>query len=307
MSTNLFDHTPVATNSNISPVENLANELTLAFSKVESIINSDNNILPSFSKIIGNYLLASVNHHGVEEEKEETFILLKDNNGDDIGHNKDFVLESEVIENGLISVSYLDKTDINNPVNKNLTIKAPDQKFNGDEQCKVLGKVVSISSTINSDAIKIKYKGKKKDFGDLKLKPNVLMNEQNQYLLSLQYDSTNSSSNSHIYFIEYGDSSYDLSVEVLKYFGTPNLEEDKTYLLIKDANNYKVLEYLDISVQDNKLIFVLDEQLDDDYNAIVFIVNESISDFIESFYKEYMNHSHRSNSFSTNHKFNTII
>ena len=87
MTTNLFDHNVVAVNSSVSPVENLANEVSDAFTKLEKIIQTDN-ILPSFSKIIGDYLLTSVNFHGIEEELTETFPLLKDSSNNDTGHNK---------------------------------------------------------------------------------------------------------------------------------------------------------------------------------------------------------------------------
>ena len=67
MTTNLFNHNPVPTNSTTSPVENLATEITEAFGRLEQIIVSDN-ILPSFSKIIGDYLLLDVNYHGFDSD-----------------------------------------------------------------------------------------------------------------------------------------------------------------------------------------------------------------------------------------------
>ena len=145
MTTNLFDHNVVAVNSSVSPVENLANEVSDAFTKLEKIIQTDN-ILPSFSKIIGDYLLTSVNFHGIEEELTETFPLLKDSSNNDTGHNKDFVLQSEVVDGGLISVSYLRYGTTNDIVY--LTIRDSNQTFTSTNQCKVLGKVVSVSSSL---------------------------------------------------------------------------------------------------------------------------------------------------------------
>ena len=98
MTTNLFTHTPVPYNSSTSPVENLATELTEAFSRLESIILSDN-LIPSFSKIIGDYLLLDVNFHGFEEDLIETISLTESSN--------DIVLSSDVLN--ILSVSYLDR------------------------------------------------------------------------------------------------------------------------------------------------------------------------------------------------------
>ena len=284
MTTNLFDHNTVTVNSSISPVENLASEVSEAFTKLEKIIQADN-ILPSFSKIIGEYLLTSVNFHGVEEEFTETFSLLKDVDNNDTGHNKDFVLESEVIDGGLISVSYLRYGTTNDIVY--LTIRDSNQTFTDTNQCKVKGRVVSVSGSLPTESLKIVYRGKKKEFGDLKLRPNVLIDANSQYLLSLE----------HVSGLEYSvDYSFDLSSNTIKYFGTTNLDKDNIFILISTLDGYKVLEYTDVTVQGSKLIFTLTEELDDDYVGVVFINNITMSDFINSFYKEFTTHAHRSNS-----------
>ena len=284
MTTNLFDHNVVAVNSSVSPVENLANEVSDAFTKLEKIIQTDN-ILPSFSKIIGDYLLTSVNFHGIEEELTETFPLLKDSSNNDTGHNKDFVLQSEVVDGGLISVSYLRYGTTNDIVY--LTIRDSNQTFTSTNQCKVLGKVVSVSSSLPTEAIKIVYRGKKKEFGDLKLRPNVLSNTSGQYLLPL----------THVLGLQYSiDYSIDLASNVAKYFGTTNLTNGNTFLLIYTVDGYKTVEHTDVSVQSSKIIFTLSQELDDDYMGVVFVNNITISDFIDSFYKEFTSHAHLSNS-----------
>ena len=58
----------------------------------------------------------------------------------------------------------------------------------------------------------------------------------------------------------------------------------------------KTVEYTDVSVQSSKIIFTLSQELDDDYMGVVFVNNITISDFIDSFYKEFTSHAHLSNS-----------
>ena len=86
------------------------------------------------------------------------------------------------------------------------------------------------------------------------------------------------------------DYSVNLASNVVKYFGTTNLTNGNTFLLIYTVDGYKTIEYTNVTVQNSKIIFTLSEEFDDDYMGVVFVNNITISDFINSFYKEFLFH-----------------
>lgn len=77
----------------------MATEISEAFTRLEQIIISDK-ILPSFSKIIGDYILLDVNYHGFDSDYTETISVT--------GKSGDIVLSNDVLN--ILSVSYLDNT-----------------------------------------------------------------------------------------------------------------------------------------------------------------------------------------------------
>ena len=272
MTTNLFNHNPVPTNSTTSPVENLATEITEAFGRLEQIIVSDN-ILPSFSKIIGDYLLLDVNYHGFDSDYVETISVS--------GRSSDIVLANDVLN--ILSVSYLN-TDTGEEVY--LEEKAPSQEFSATNQFKVFGKVIHLSGDLSADTIKVSYRGIKSEFGNLKLKPNILTTDEGQCLVTLNQESGTT------YSINYKK---DLPSNILKFFGDYSINKDKVNLMIKTLDGFVDLEYLDIYPVGNKLHFTLKEELDDIYEAVVYVNNISISEFLEAFYREFVNHNHAKN------------
>lgn len=269
MTTNLFEHTPVPYNSSISPVENLATELTEAFDRLENIIISTN-IIPSFSQIIGDYLLLDVNYHGFEKDLTETISITDSSN--------DVVLNSDVLN--ILSVSYLDRDS--NEI-KYLEEKAPSQEFTRTSQYKVLGKVIHLSGSLNSDSVKVTYRGIKKEFGNLKLKPNVIFNENGQYLLPLELGQGKECSI---------DFEHDLPSNIEKYFGDVVLPADRINLMIKTLDGFRKVEFTNVVLNGTKIVFNTVETLDDVYDSVVYVNNISISEFLGSFYKEFINHSH---------------
>lgn len=269
MTTNLFEHTPVPYNSSISPVENLATELTEAFDRLESIIISTN-VIPSFSKIIGDYLLLDVNYHGFEEDLTETVSITDSSN--------DIVLNSDVLN--ILSVSYLDRDS--NEI-KYLEEKFPSQEFTKTSQYKVLGKVIHLSGTLNADTVKVTYRGVKKEFGNLKLKPNVITNKDGEYLLPLEV----------VQGLECSvDFEHDLPSNIEKYFGDVVLPSDRINLMIKTLDGFKRVPFNSVVLNGTKIIFNTVEPLDDTYQSVVYVNNITISDFLESFYKEFTSHGH---------------
>lgn len=273
MTTNLFNHNPVPHNSTISPVESLATEISEAFTRLEQIIISDK-ILPSFSKIIGDYILLDVNYHGFDSDYTETISVT--------GKSSDIVLSNDVLN--ILSVSYLDNTS---SVEVYLEEKAPAQEFSDTNQFKVFGKVIHLSGEINASTIKVAYRGVKKEFGNLKLKPNILTNSSGVYELPLTQETGKT------YFIDFGK---DISSNILKLFGDYTINPEKVNLMIKTQEGFENVEYLDVYPNSTKLYFTLKEELDDVYNSVVYVNNITISEFLEAFYTEFMQHNHGKDS-----------
>ena len=155
MNTNFFEHETVPQNSSVSPVENLAIEVGDAFDRLASILNTTS-VLPSLSSVIGSYLLLDVNYHGFENEYTESFSIESS--------TKDIVLATEPTD--ILSVSYLNATT-NTEVY--LDSKLPSQEFTSKSEFKVIGRVLSLSGDYSSITLKVKYRGIRKEFGNLKM------------------------------------------------------------------------------------------------------------------------------------------
>lgn len=269
MNTNFFEHETIPQNSTISPVENLAVEVSDAFTRLSTIL-STSSILPSFSSVIGSYTLLDINYHGFEEDYTESFSL-EDS-------TKDIVLSTEPTD--IISVSYLNATT-NSEVYLSARLNA--QEFTDKNQYKVIGKVLSLSSDFTNITLKVKYKGIRKAFGNLNLRPNIIKNTNNSYLVSLQYKGGLN------YSLTYD---INLSTNLEKIFGSNVLDPSKIYLLIKDGDEYRNVPFSSVYESGETLNFTLEDQLDDNYQAVVYVSNITISEFLSSFYKEFLNHSH---------------
>lgn len=269
MNTNFFEHETIPQNSTISPVENLAVEVSDAFTRLSTIL-STSSILPSFSSVIGSYTLLDINYHGFEEDYTESFSL-EDS-------TKDIVLSTEPTD--IISVSYLNATT-NSEVYLSARLNA--QEFTDKNQYKVIGKVLSLSSDFTNITLKVKYKGIRKAFGNLNLRPNIIKNTNNSYLVSLEYKGGLN------YSLTYD---VNLSTNLEKIFGSNVLDPSKIYLLIKDGNEYRNVPFSSVYESGKTLNFTLEDKLDDNYQAVVYVSNITISEFLSSFYKEFLNHSH---------------
>lgn len=269
MSTNFFEHSTIPQNSQISPVESLASEVSEAFERLSVILNTSNAI-PSFSTILGNYILLDVNYHGVEEDYTDSF---------SVGQStKDLVLTAEPVT--ITSVSYLN-TSTNTEIT--LTQKLPSQAFTGKEEYKVIGKVVHLSTDLSNITVKVKYRGLRRLFGNLKLKPNVIKNTNNTYLLPL----TNTVGST--YEVTYDQA---ISTQLEKLFNSTVLDSTNLFLLIKDGDEFKNIPYTSVVVTGSTVRFELDQPLTDDYSAVVYASNVTIAEFLTAFYKEFINHNH---------------
>ena len=273
MTTNFFTHNQVDVNSNTSPVENLANETSKGFSNISEFLKSSQPI-PNFSSVIGNYLLLNINTHGIEEDTVEVFTIKK-------GSSQ--VTTKLYVKDSIASVSYLD--DSTNTI-KYLEQKNPSQTFDNNKQFKVLGKVIYLSGTLPTNTVKVSYKGVRNTFGNLKLKSNVIKDIDNSYIKKLVIESDN------VVSITY---TTNLQQQAEQIFNTIQPNKENTYLLITDNNEYKTLPYQDVYVEGNKIYFNLVEALTQPTDALVYVSNVTVGDFVTAFYEEYMAHEHGKN------------
>lgn len=280
-----FNHEVVEHNSSVSPVENLATEVSEAFEKVSEILNSQN-IVPNISSIIGNYLLSSINYHGTEEDYEETFSITE--------LSKDIVLKTSPLN--VISVSYYDSE---NEITTFLTAKNSDQLFTDQNQYKILGKVIHLSGNFNNISLKVKYKGTRNSIGGLNLRPNVIQNTDGSYTLPLSLVSGTT------YKVTYD---VNLQSNINKYFGASSIDTNKLFLVAKDTSsgNYFNISFTSAIIKNNTIEFNI-EDLDKNYNVIVFYLNVTISAFLEALYKEFISHNHSSNSSTDLVKHSSLI
>lgn len=269
MSTNFFEHSTIPQNSQISPVESLASEVSAAFERLSVILNT-NNAIPSFSTVLGNYILTDVNYHGIEEDFTDSF---------SVGQStKDLVLTAEPVT--ITSVSYL---NVSTNTEITLTNKLPSQPFTGKDQYKVIGKVVHLSTDLVNVTVKVQYRGLRRLFGNLKLKPNVVKNTNNTYLVPL----TNIVGSTY-------EVTYDqvISTQLEKLFNYVTLDNTNLFLLIKDGEEFKNIPYTSVVIDNSSIRFELSQPLLDDYNAVVYVSNITIADFLTAFYSEFLSHNH---------------
>lgn len=269
MTTNFFEHETVSQNSSVSPVENLAIEVSDAFARLSTIL-STTSILPSLSSVIGSYLLLDVNYHGFEDYYEESFSIDAD--------TKDLPLVAEPTT--ITSVSYLDATT-NTEVY--LSQKLSQQNFTSKNQYKIIGKTLSLSGDFSSITLRVKYSGIRKSFGNLNLKPNIIKNSNNSYLVQLVKTAPLT------YKLTYD---VDLSTNFERIFGTQTIEEASVYLMLQDGEAFKNVAFTSVYTSGNDIVFALEEELDDNYSGVVYISNVSISEFLQAFYLEFISHNH---------------
>lgn len=279
---NFFEHAVVPQNSQTSPVENLANEVSTAFDNVAGVLGKST-ILPNLSKAIGNYVLNDVAYHGIVEETIESFSIT---NG-----MKDLVLTGKPVNK--VSVSY---ADLANNKEVFLTEKQPTQEFSSKNDFKVLGKVVVLAGNFEGKTLKISYNKLEVELGDKTVKPNVLKNTDNTYIKKLVGESDTEFS------IEYN---VNLQENKDKYFS--HGLEDSIYLIVKD-DGYKLIDFSSVSLSNNKIIFNIDNGLEKEYEeAIVYVLNITISEMLEALYTEFYKHSHSKEGFSKNIEHSDVV
>lgn len=266
---NFFEHQVIPQNAATSPVENLASEVSEAFDKVSIALGTDT-IYPSLNKVLGNFVLTDLAYHGFSQVRSDTFSINSD--------TKDLSLS--YIPTSAISLSYIDTTTDKEVF---LTQKQPTQELTNKTDFKVLGRVIVLAGSFVGVTLKANYTGIEPDFAGKNVKPNVLKNTNGTYLQPLSEVDSNTF-----------EISYDINLQSLfsKYFNVA-LDSGLIYLIAKENGHYSQLSYDSVSISNNKITFVIDEGLDKDYNEVlVYVLNVTVADLLDSLYKEVLEHKH---------------
>lgn len=263
---NIFSHEVVNQNSSTSPVEHLANEVDKAFTKVSSIIGN-NTLVPSLTKVLGNFVLADINYHGESKERTESFSMSKG--------TKDISLKYTPTESD-VTISYID--DNNKTVF--LTQKQPVQELKNTTDFKLLGKTIVLGGNFENKSLEVKYTGICPLMGDLRIKPNVLKDDDNTYLKNLVENSP----------LEYS-LTYDVNLQERK--ETFINDGSEVFVIAKEGNEYEIIEYLSYTLEGNVLKITTEKELEKNYpEVLVYVLNTTVTDLLKALYYEFLNHSH---------------
>lgn len=267
--TNLFEHTPIPHNSSTSPVENLADEVSLAFSNVENYLLDDKNPLPGFAKVLGSFLLKDLKSHGRIAEYSESITVQRG--------EQHVRLKAEPVV--MSSVSYLDS--ISNKV-EYLEEIGKSQTFTNKRQYKTIGKNLYLSGVFNNVTILVQYRGISSKLGNLTSYGNTLTLKDGTHLITpsgigvktsfkLKYDTDIQANTSELFKGDVQTTSF--------VFGL----DDDSYVLIPHSS-------LTIA---NDLVTVFSKyDMANIDKAFIYITNISVSELLENMYLDYINHTH---------------
>lgn len=282
MSTNnFFEHQVIPQNSATSPVENLASEVAVGFDNVGKLLSRDT-VYPSLSKAIGNFILNDLSYHGFSQTRSDTFAITT--------NTKDLSLS--YIPTSNVAISYIDSTTGSEVF---LTPKQPTQELTSKTDFKVLGRVVILAGSYVGMTLKASYTGLEPALGGKNVKPNVLKNTDGTYFKPL---------------VEVTDTeftiTYDINLQSLyaKYFNVA-LDSNNVYIIAKEDENYVILDHDSLSINNNVVTATFDNGLEKNYTEVlVYVLNVTIADLLESIYSEIVSHTHGKDGVSKpiNHK-----
>ena len=274
MSTNnFFEHQVIPQNSATSPVENLASEVALGFDNVSDLLSKDT-IYPSLTRVIGNFILNDLSYHGFSQTRSDTFSITES--------TKDLPLS--YIPTSNVSISYIDTAT---SLEVFLTQKQPTQELTSKLDFKVLGRVVILAGSFVGLTLKASYTGLEPDLGGKDVKPNIIKNTDGTYLKPL---------------VEVTPTDYTLTYNVNlqsmydKYFNVA-LDTKNIYVIAKDGEEYIILKHDSISINNNIVTVVFDDGLEKDYTEVLlYVLNVTVADLLESLYTELTTHTHGKDS-----------
>ena len=265
----IFEHIPVPQNSSTSPVENLAEEVSIGFSKVEKLIDEPTVPTPNFSKVVGAFLLKEMKQHGKIKDFSESLTVGKGEQA----------IRLQAIPSSVSSVSYLDiltgKSEVLVEVGKT-------QAFTADKQYKVIGKNLHLSSNFENITILVQYRGVIPNLSTLSGFGNSINKTNGEHLVpitkvlsgisfSLEYDINLQANRSNLYRKEV---------------------QSNTYIFGLEGVEYSLIPHASVSFTNNELVVYTTEDVRNFDKAFAYITNIDVSELLTNLYLDYINHTH---------------
>lgn len=278
--TKLFNHTVQPLGSTTSPVEDLALEVADAFDKIEDKISTEPNTIPSLKDVIGNPTLHSIKPHKVSKEVSEVHNMLERESNivlDNIPDKGSLVLSYINSQGTLSSIVEIDNTT----------------EFTRKDQFKLTGKVVKLNIDVpkgSSVSINASYRTTTFSFNNLKLLPNVFKKLDGTYKLTpLSVGGTS-------YNLDYGTNISDKLDE----YKLKSSQELHFYQSENDVD-WKKIDTSSYNITNNIVSFESSSFLPTgSTKVLVYTNNTTLSEVVDSLYKEFIEHNHSNSNLTKN-------
>lgn len=274
----LFEHQVIPQNSNTSPVENLAGEVAAAFDIVDTRLGVDT-IYPSLNKVMGNFILTDLSYHGVTQLRKDTFSI----GASTLNLSLSYIPTTPVV------ISYSEGSPGNEVITYLEDELSPVSLISRKTQFKREGRVITLGGNYAGKTLSVEYTGLDPALSGKNIKPNVLKMLNGVYLRPLVEASPT------VFTV-----SYDINIQnnITKYFNGNTNNKDLVYLVAKKDSSYLILNYDSLTITNEKLTFTIDDGLEETYaEVLVYILNVTVADLLESLYLEFKNHDHSKSSF----------
>lgn len=280
--TKFFQHTPQKLGSSTSPTSDLALEVSEAFGKVESLLNTEGTTIVSFKDALGNALFGGLKPHKVFKEMSETHTML--------GNETDIVLENKPELEDVV-VYY---TEPDSGLTKPITKIDANKDFTDVDQFKLLGKVVRLNIRVplnSSLTVTVDYSATTFDLNGKKFLPNVIKKDNEEFFIKPTAITPEG--------FEL-DFETDLSTTLSERFKNP--QEVLHFFYSYDRNTFETLSVDEYKILGNKII-VTGNSLPStllDLEIISYVNNTSTAELVDALVYEFLNHDHSNSNIATN-------
>lgn len=277
---NLFEHTVQPLGLTTSPVEDLALEVTDAFEKIQSIVATDPYMIKTFKDAIGSPMFVSLKQHAINKTITESHNILDT--------ESTIVLEN-VPDKDSISVYYISTLtgDI-----VNLVGVGNNNDFTAKDQFKAEGKLLKLNVNIpesKSTVFTVTYHTTTFSLNNKKILPNVIKDSDNSWT----YTPENLTSDSFQIILK---SNLSNRLDEFK----SDLNKDILFFKSTNLNDWLPIEVNSYTIVENTVTINTETIVDPNSKVVMFINNTSISELLDSLYKEFIEHDHSSSNVTKN-------
>lgn len=285
---NLFEHTVQPLGSTTSPVEDLALEVTDAFEKIEEIVETDPKMIKSFRDAIGSPIFNSLKSHLTTKKVTESHNILE--------RESNIVLEN-IPDVDSLSIFYVSQTtgDV-----VNLIKVDNNSDFTNKNEYKLDGKVILLNVDIPSNkstVFTVVYQTTTFGLNNKKLIPNVIKDLNGSWTFRPEF---------------LGDDKFRITLQVnlsdkLDEYKL-NQNETLTFFSTENVKDWKKVEVAEYTINGSIINFTAsDLTLTRDTKVSLYLNNTTISDLLDSLYKEFIDHDHSNSNITTNIDIKDVI